>query len=283
MRSAGTPAGRVPVDARFIYSDHKQVHTPAIAQRQRALLQKAAYICDFLEPRERVLLVAPCVSAHVSRALLIVTNKGMFHVPTRLDLGFRHSIARFRYADCRRLAIYPWGLRVEYGNGRKEHFFGFARQDRLKLKVHLNEVRVGGAEATGGKTALCPRCARALVPPASLCPSCRLPFKDAAAALRAALVIPGGGYFYVGRPVLGTAEAIGGMTLSGLFVVSLGGSWDTGFVSLLHGQLALTGGALFWGAALAVEKLLTWQHVKRYLADFIPKPKTLQPHEIVPA
>ena len=283
MRSAGTPAGRIPVDARFIFSNHKNVHTPAIEKRQRALLHKAAFICDFLEPRERVLLLAPCVSGYVNRALLIVTNKGMFHVPTRLDLGFRQSIARFRYADCRRLAVRPWGLLVEYGNGRKERFLGLTREDRLKLKAHLEGVDPGGAEASGGKAALCPRCTRALAPAVSLCPGCRLPFKDTATALRAALLIPGGGYFYIGRPVLGAGEALAGMTLSGLFVANLGGVLDASASAILQGHVAIGSGALLWGTVLAIEKLLTWQHVKRYIAEFIPKPKTLQPRGIVPA
>lgn len=283
MPSAGTPAGRIPVDARFIFSNHKNVHTPAIEKRQRALLQRVAFICDCLEPRERVLLVAPCIAGYVNRALLVVTNKGIFQVGTRLDLSYRQTLARFRYRDCQRLEVRPWGLLVEYADGRAERFFVLSRTNRLKLKAHLEDVVTGVAGSSPGKTALCPRCTRELAAGTTLCPSCRLPFKDQATALRAALLIPGGGYFYIGRPVLGVADAGIGMLLSGLFVASLGGVLEVNYASLLAGHFAIGGGTLFWGTLLTLEKLLAWQHVKRYIAEFIPKPKTLQPHEIVAA
>ena len=99
MSEPSTPGSKIPVDTQFMFSNHKNVRKAGIEKRQRKLLRKIPFIGAFLAPGEKVLLAVPCVSPTsffeqwsmgwvfmiVNRALLVVTNKGILHVPAKRE------------------------------------------------------------------------------------------------------------------------------------------------------------------------------------------------------
>lgn len=284
MPASSTPYAEVRIDPQFMFSDYKNVHKPRIEKRQRKLLQKIPFINAFLAPDEKVLLIATCVSptsiveqlttgwmfAYLNRALLVVTNKSIFHIPTATDYSYRHSIARIRYDDVKQLRVRSRTLTVRYESGKKERYLYLPRAQSLKLKAYLQNLDVGArAVATAGKSHLCPRCIKPIPKDAYRCGSCRLEFKDMATATRLSLWVPGGGYFYTGHPVLGISDFIVESVLL-VFVISLA-------IGVAQGTPQASVGALILFVALLVfEKLVTIHHAKRYISEYIPKDKKVQ-------
>lgn len=282
--SAPNPASTaVRVDTQFMFSNHKNVHKAGIERRQRKLLKKIPFISSFLEPDEKVLLVAPCVSPtslleqltsgwifiYINRAMLVVTNKGIFHIPAKTNYDYRQSIAKFRYEDCKELRVRGRYLRVQYANGKKERFLYLPRAQRLKLKAYFQNLKIGaGTAANAGRAHLCPRCTKPLAANVYQCPSCRLPFKDMATAKKLSILVPGGGYFYTGHPFLGLGDFVVELALLALVITEIGG--------IVEGRPEATFGAIFFGVILAIEKLITIHHAKRYIGEYIPKEKVTQ-------
>jgi hypothetical protein len=262
-----------------MFSNHKNVHKKGIEKHQRKLLRKIRFINAFLAPDEKVLRVVPCVSPtswleqlttgwiylYLNRALLVVTNKGMLHIPTRPNYDYRQSIARIRYEDCKSLRVHGSGLQLQYMNGRKEKFLHLPRAHRLKLKPFLKTVKTNTGPAHAGRRHLCPRCTAPLTKNMHQCPSCRQPFKDAGTARKLSLLLPGGGYFYTGHPILGLGDLLVELGLLWLLVGELAG--------MVQGRPGAEIGAAVFGAAFLIEKLITLHHAKRYVGEFIPKGK----------
>ena len=283
MPEPSTPSSKIPIDTQFMFSNHKNVHKAGIEKRQRKLLRKIPSIGAFLAPDEKVLLVIPCISPTsffeqwsmgwvfmiVNRALLVVTDKGMFHVPAKANYDYRHSIAKFNYADCKELRVKGRFLYVQYANGEKERFMYLPRAQRLKLKAYLPTVKLGAnAAAKAGRTHLCPRCTRPLAPDTYQCGGCRLPFKDMATATKLSLLIPGGGYFYTGHPILGLGDFVVELALLALVIGGIAG--------MIAGEPTAMGNTIFFGIVLALEKLLTIHHAKRYISEYIPLEKKIR-------
>jgi len=286
MSAPSMPKTEVRIDPRFMFSNHKDVHKPRLEKRQRKLLQKIPFIGPFVAPDEKLLLVTPCVSptsiweqittgwvfVYLNRALLVVTNKGVFHIPTKADYSYRHSIAKFRYEDCKQLRVRGRYLLVQYGNGKKDRFLYLPRAQRLKLKAYFQTLPVGnGGVANAGRVHLCPRCTKPVPSGVYQCGSCRLPFKDMATAMKLSILVPGGGYFYTGHRILGIGDFIVESVLLIFVILSVQG--------ILDGTPGSIGDAIFFGVILAFEKFVTIHHAKRYIAEYIPKekPARLQP------
>lgn len=286
MSTPGPTTAPLRVDTQFMFSNHKNAHKAGIEKRQRKLLAKIPFIGAFLEPDEKVLLVSTCVSptsffeqlttgwifAFINRALLVVTDKGIFHIPTKTDFGYRHSIARIRYQDCKRLRVRGRHLYLQYGNGKKESYLYLPRAQSLKLKAYFQNLNIGtGTVANAGKTHLCPRCTKPLAGGVYQCAGCRLPFKDMATAMKLSILLPGGGYFYTGHPLLGLGDLLVELVLMVAVVA--------GVVGMTQGEPGAGATAVFFGVFLVLEKLLTLHHARRYVSEFIPKeiPAKLQP------
>ena len=283
MPAPMSPAAQaqIRVDMQFMFSNHKGVHKPRLEKRQRKLLEKVSFIGRFLEPDERVLLVTPCVSptslfeqlttgvifAYINRALLVVTNKGLFHVPTSANFKYRFSIAKIRYVDCKEVRIRRGYLLVQYGDGKKERYLYLPRAQRLKLKGLFEQMKLGAGTKVG-KLHLCPRCTGALSDGVYQCPKCRLPFKNWTTAMKLSILLPGGGYFYTGHPFLGIGDFFV-ETMLLLFVVAE-------VVGIFQGDPESPAAAVLFGVALVLEKLLTIHHAKRYIGEFIPEYKKVQ-------
>jgi hypothetical protein len=225
----------LPVDCAFTFSNHKCIYKPAIERKQRKLLRKLCFLAPFLL-RGEVILHATIGSQHASfveqiltgftlgpvkRTLLVITSKRILHIPTTLGLTYRSSLSQIMFADCRKIRIGFSGLIVNYKSGRTERFRCIRRSSRKKIKSILNTVSLEGkADATFERTPICPRCTKPLIKGCYICPNCGLKFKTRTWAAFLSVIFPGGGYFYIRRPLLGILAAASELLFAFLLTVS---------------------------------------------------------------
>jgi hypothetical protein len=211
---------------------------------------------------------------YLKRCVLVVTDRRILHFPAKSNYSPRHSISQIRLGDVVELKPSPFLGRkftVKYKNGSKETFLYV--KDTPKLKAILSGIRMEAQQPTtsGARHHLCPKCTAPLKIGEYLCPSCRLEFKNEKKARTLSILVPGGGYFYTGHPVLGLGDAI---VETILIVMVL-----TAFVNLATG--AESGAALpvavVFGVLLFLEKLYTVFHAKHYVKEYIPVDKEIQP------
>jgi hypothetical protein len=200
----------------------------------------------------------------IKRALLVFTNKRMFHIPTTYNLKYRGSIAQVLYQDCNRLRVKGSTLLIEYRSGKKERFSGIPGADRGVInRMNIESGNVGPPSARPERTHICPNCSHPLERETPACSSCGLELRTKAKAWKFSLLVPGGGYFYTRHPVLGAVDAF---TESYLLILTV-----------VTGIMGLTGDAeagsvsIFFAVVLAAEKLLTVCHSNSFLNEFIPQ------------
>ncbi|SDU14054.1 hypothetical protein [Halopseudomonas salegens] len=274
------------LDVDFMFSNHKQIYKRRIEKRQRKLLSKIPDLSQFLRTDERVLLVATCCSPtslleqltggwivfYINRALLVITDQRILHLPATPNFGYRDSIAQVEYADCEDIRVGSRHLKIRYRNGSKETFL-FLRNERAKLKAHFKDFKSGsrrGPSSTlGGRVHLCPRCTAPLQPDHYQCDKCRLTFKDMGTATRLSLLLPGGGYFYTGHWFLGIGDLMVEAGLLLLVADAMSGG--------LAGQEGSWEAATFFGGLLAIEKLITVYHARRYIREYLPNDRPVTP------
>lgn len=209
------PVSGLPVDTALLFSDEKHTGNEKTAKKRAKLLAKASFLTAFLDPDEKVVFVTTGCSpfgkrelrAHAvsfvmtaKRSLLVFTDKRIFHILTTPKYEYRGSIAQMFYADCRRLYVKGTTLFVEYRTGKKEQFRCIPKGDGAVI----GRITEGVPEAAvpsdvPERNHLCPSCTHVLRPDTVTCPGCGLEFKSKAKALRYAILLPGGGYFYLRR------------------------------------------------------------------------------------
>jgi hypothetical protein len=288
-RSAQTLHG-LPVDMEVMFTSHKGARKKRIEKRQTDLVGRLGFLKPFLSANETILLVTTGCSPtslaeqlmtgwavyYIKRSLLVVTDRRIFHIPTRMDYSYRSSIAEMPYAGLRGMKVKGRALCAEYSDGGKERFLHIGRGERKKLRAILEKTPFSGAHAHGSMTRpgqrqhLCPRCRNALDAGNYVCPTCRLAFKDRAGAMKYSLIFPGGGYFYTGHPLMGVLDALVESLLLVSLAVSLAGA-------LKGGRDGLEGLVVF-GVALAIEKAVSVYHANHFIKEFIPAEKDVKPY-----
>ncbi len=225
----------LPVDSAVMFSNHKCIYKPRIEKRQRKLLRKLVFLAPFLLPGE-VIFHATCgyqsasfveqiltgfALGPIKRALLVITSKRILHIPATYRLTYRGSISQIMFGDCREIRVGFSGLFVNYKSGRTERFRCINRASRKKIKAILKTVSLEGkADATFERTHICPRCTKLLIKDCYTCPNCGLKFKTRSWAALFSIIFPGGGYFYIRRPLLGIMAAASELLFALLFTVS---------------------------------------------------------------
>lgn len=283
MSPAGSTDLGFPADLDFMFSDHKGRHKPGKEKRQRKLAGSAPFLGKVLEPGEKVLLfctgcspfgvleqlLTGVIIVYVKRALLVFTDRRVFHVPTTQSYGYRNSIAQFRYADCKSMRLSWRTLKVEYRNGRKEQFNYVSSGERSKLKLLIGKLSFEGAPSVEReRTHICPRCAHALRKDEYSCAGCHLEFKSPREGAKLSWLVPGGGYFYTGHPVLGAIDA-----LVEIYLIFLLADGIMGVVNGVPESLAVV---VVIGVILIIEKLVSVYHSNHFLKEYIPKEKLLR-------
>jgi hypothetical protein len=269
----------LPVDTAALFSNHENIYSRSVEKRQRRLLEKITFIRPFLHEGEKILhLTTGCspmsfmeqfltgwIVFLLKRSVFVFTNMRIFHIPAKMNLSYRYSIAQILYSDCRKIYMQRSKLVVEYKNGKSEQFLCIDGRERKKLKALLEYAPMQSKPAGSipERTHLCPRCTNPLIKDLFTCPHCSLEFKDRAVARKISLIYPGGGYFYTRHPFLGIGDAITEFYLSLLVLIAL--------IAVIAGASQFLHGLILFSLVLALEKAITVYHSNRFVDEFIPK------------
>ena len=284
-----TPADRptfgLPVDTRILFATQKGVYKPSIEKSRTKLLRKLSFLAHFLDADETIVFVTTGCSPFTAfeqltvgvglvvllkRALFVFTNKRLLHIPTTRTFRYRGSIAQILYQDCRRLHVQGGRLIAEYHNGGKERFLYIPRRDRKIIqRFQFASNESNRRSENPQRNHLCPNCTQVLPARTVACPSCGLEFKSRAKALTWSLLLPGGGYFYTGHPLLGACDALGEawLLILNLVVLCAGLRGDAEAMATLPVLLG----------ALALEKVGTVHHSNSFLKEFLPEDRQALP------
>ncbi|MBN2361627.1 MAG: hypothetical protein JXR83_19395 [Deltaproteobacteria bacterium] len=276
----------IPIAPEILLTDKKGKRKGGIEKRQTRLVNDVAgFVKPFLKPGERVWLVTTGCSPmsfleqyltgwiifYLKRALFIFTDQRILHVPTTSSFKYRNCIARINYADCSKIKVSMGSLVVTYKSGKSEKFYYIQRSERGKLKAIFEQLSLDAASPSADprRAHLCPRCTGELAPEVYRCPSCQLEFKDRATARKIAILWPGGGYFYLGHPWLGVADAIAETFLIVVLIAAV--------ARAIQGEEFALAEVIIWAIALAIEKAVSVFHSNHYVREFLPKDKLIQP------
>lgn len=273
----------LPINTVVCFSTAKGKFNKRVMKRQIKTLEPlVAILKQFLEPDETILLAVKgrspvsmveamstgWVIYYARRCALVVTSTRILHIPTRANLRPKKSIAEVGYGDIATLKFRSFlgrGLALTYKSGKRETFSSIPSGDFKKLKVVLEaRPKECPASEAGERRHLCPKCMSLLRKDRYVCATCRLEFKDRRQAVRRALLLPGGGWFYTGYPLLGVLYGLVEVLLVADIMLSLGE-----IVAGLGGeerwfQIILSGGLL------ALEKSLAVLHARRSVEDYLP-------------
>lgn len=272
----------IPLDQDILFSDHLNNYKKGIEKRQTKLLKKIDFLKPFLKDDETVLLVTTGCSPmsvleqflmgwivfYMKRSLFVFTNKRVFHIPTKPNYKYRHSLAGIPYANCRTIEMKGRTLVVTYQKGKQEKFYYMARAERKKIAsllkiLPLKEVRGRLTE----KVHLCPQCTNELIADNPICPNCRLEFKNKNEGKKISILYPGGGYFYTRHWWLGIGDAFTEVLLLLLVIVSL--------VDAVSGSEGGLFGFFFFLLVLMMEKAISVYHSDHFIKEFIPVKKDI--------
>lgn len=267
----------IPVDLEMLFSNAKGLYKKGIEKRQRKLFEKIDFIRLFLQEEEKVILVTTGCSPmssfeqitagwmvyQLKRAVFVFTDQRVFHVPTKANFSYRSSIACFEYSDCQWIRIRGRSLQVKYQSGKRESFNNIHRRELSKLKQLFKQTLLPEPqEQSFDRGHLCPQCTAPLEHRVYACGHCGQLFKNRRQAQKLSILIPGGGYFYIGQWGFGILDAIAELFL--MFQV-------LGFTLLaVAGQTRLLSGVLWVGSILILEKLISICHVNRFIDEYIP-------------
>lgn len=273
----------LPVEHDIIFSNHNHKYKPRIEKRQRKLIIKIPFIRPFLKADEKILLVTtghspPTVLEkwgigwlfiHLKRSLLIFTNYRIFHVPTTSIYKYRNSIAQISYACCESIQMKGRSMVVTYiSDGDTEKFVSLAGKEKKKIREMLKFISFTG-QGTGvnRRIHLCPQCTAPLLTWVPSCRKCGLNFKTGTVSVLLAMLLPGGGYFYLRQPFLGMITALLEICAMALIGISVKDMLNGTPSSLLW----LGGGALL----LILLKAFAAVHAQVIVGEFIPRQKTI--------
>ena len=278
----------IPVNPDVAFTNHKGERTSKCEQRQKKLLSTIGFLRPTLDDDETVVLVTTACSPFslleqllggwivvlLKRSLLVFTNKRFFHVPTTSAFKYRGSLAAVDYTWCQSIQVRGGALHVGYHGGKRERFAYLDRREMKKLRCMFKDIILPLPNGDPKeRTFLCPNCGSHLMPEVQPCAHCGQTFRDKKTARWLSLLLPGGGYFYCGHPLLGVMDALVETYLS-VYVVILA-------LGVLLGAFeALAPLGLFAGI-LALEKLVTVYESNHFLNEFLPK-RSVTPYAEVP-
>jgi hypothetical protein len=269
----------------FFTNDKGQAKASVQKRSETALRKLMPALQSVLLPGETILYIARANSpltpleavtaAWWTRLLtasaIVFTNQRLLFFPVKRDGSWRESIRAVYWGDLEE--VKPQGLLVrnmvfKSKNGTKTTYTNFRRGDAKKIaaisKAFLPTAS-GEMTAAHGFVQLCPGCRNALTAGHYVCPGCGLVFKNEKTMIMRSILLPGGGYFYTGHPLIAMLPAIveGFLMLEILILLFAGLSSPTARANILP---TLTILLLFW----ALETAVTILHCRRYIRDFIP-------------
>jgi hypothetical protein len=279
-----------------VYTDYRGREKRSVRKRTDKALDKLKdALAKVLEPDETIFYVARAQAPvsvleqltfgwyihTITGTVLVLTNRRLLHLLVYRNGSWKRSLRSLHLGDLAEAKVKGWlspTLRLKYGNGKKETYWGLRRADAKKIKVLLAALlpgSVGESTPAQAMVSLCPDCLAALTPRVYQCGQCGLRFRDEKTMIVRSLQIPGGGYFYARQWFLGALDALfEAVILAFLMIwvlVALG--MPEPFLQPLK-PYSTTGEAWFvaglLGLILVVEKLLTIYHGRRFVRDFMP-------------
>ncbi len=225
----------LPVDREALFSNHKDIYKKRVEKRQRKLIVKISFLKPFFKKGEHVLLVTTGYSplnslaqyltgfifVYLKRSLFVFTNFRILHIPATANYSYKNSIAQVVYAGCQSTTLKGGTLTVQHvrgGNKKTEKFKAIAGSERRKIRS-LFKKKIPLSATKGQQSVrmhLCPRCTCTLAEGMEKCRKCQLQFKSKLVAALSALLIPGGGYFYIRQYFLGFLDALLEIALAAL-------------------------------------------------------------------
>ena len=217
-------------------------------------------------------LTAAWWTAVLAACVVVATNKRILFFPVKRDGSWRESVRAVQWGDLEEIRIAGVLIRqasFKFKNGTKATYTNVRRADARKLAALATAlIPAASAEQTSAHTVvpLCPDCCEILTERQYSCPRCGLNFKNEKTMVLWSIILPAGGYFYTGHPLVAIVPAI----LEGFFLLDVLLGLFAGLpapkagANLLAGLLLL---AMFW----AFETSITILHCRRYIREFIPE------------
>ncbi len=276
----------LPVDRNILFSNHKEVYKKRTEKRQRKLFVKIGSLKPFLRRNESILLVTTGYSplnspaqyltgfvfSYLKRSIFVFTNQRIIHLPTTSTYKYKNSIAQIAYAGCQSIVMRGGTLIVQYAKfGRVEKFKAIAVRERKKIRALLKKnIPLSGTKGhLAGRIHLCPRCAHRLVEKKYECANCQLNFKSRFVAAILAILVPGGGYFYVRQFLIGALDAVLEIFLLIYSVFLIRDFYDQVPVNMIY--------LVVIPLLFLYIKIAAIIHSNHFTAEFIPTPKNIKP------
>lgn len=281
-----------------LYSNHKGEEKKGIRKRAEKAVEKLQEILrKMLGQDEVVLYVARCQAPasvfeqmtfrwyiyYMTGTVLVFTNRRLLQFFVKSKGEWKRRLRTVSWGDIEQANVKGWlsyTLELKYRNGKKETYWGVRGDDARKIKMVVPAILgAGSVESTAAQSmvSLCPGCLTQLTPQVYECASCRTAFKDEKTMVRRSLIIPGGGYFYIGHRFLGVVDFIAEAYLLALTVIFLvvgaGGIQDP---LVEPGQAPAAGAealgiAIVFGVILVFVKWASIHHSRRFIREYIPK------------
>jgi len=276
----------LPVNRKILFSNHKDVYKKRIEKRQRKLFVKLGPIKPFLRRNEQIWLVTTGYSplsslgnyltgfafSYLKRSLFVFTNLRIIHLPTTSSYKYKNSLAQIAYAGCQSITLKRGTLVVQFEKlSRIEKFKAIAVQERKKIRALLKKsIPLSGTKGNlSGRIHLCPRCAHRLVENKYECANCQLKFKSRFVAAILAILVPGGGYFYVGQFLIGALDAV----LEVFFLIYSGYLFRDFYNQVPVNMIYLVAVPVLY----LYVKITAIIHSNHFIAEFIPTQKNITP------
>jgi hypothetical protein len=241
---------------------------------QRVLLptETVLYIAQARSPLTAMeQLTAAWWTALLAASAIVITNKRILFLPVKRDGSWRESVRALQWGDLEE--VKPKGLLVKNitfksKNGLKTTYTNFRRADAKKIVAIATAflpAASGESTSTHDWVQLCPDCRSILTLGQYSCSGCGLTFKNEKSMVTRSILLPGGGYFYTGHPLIAILPAIveGLLVLEILVFLFAGLASPKAMPNILSSLLLL---GLFW----AFETAVTILHCRRYVREYIP-------------
>jgi hypothetical protein len=216
-------------------------------------------------------LTAAWWTALLAASAIVITNKRILFLPVKRDGSWRESVRALQWGDLEE--VKPKGLLVKNvtfksKNGLKTTYTNFRRADAKKIAAIATAflpAASGESTSTHDWVQLCPDCRSILTLGQYSCSGCGLTFKNEKSMVTRSILLPGGGYFYTGHPLIAILPAIveGLLVLEILVFLFAGLASPKAMPNILSSLLLL---GLFW----AFETAVTILHCRRYVREYIP-------------
>ena len=276
----------LPVERKVLFSNHKNVYKKRIEKRQRKLFVKIGPLKPFFRKNEHILLVTTGYSSlsslgqyltglafsYLKRSIFVFTNQRIIHLPTTSSYKYKNSLAQIAYAGCQSITMKRGTLVVQYAKfGQIEKFKAIAVQERKKIRALLKKsIPMSGTKShLAGRIHLCPRCAHRLVEKKHECPNCQLHYINKFVAAILAILVPGGGYFYVRQFLIGALAAMLEIFLLVYSVFLIRDFYDQVPVDMIY--------LVVIPVLYLYIKIAAIIHSNHFTAEFIPTPKNIKP------